>query len=384
MQSTSMYLVQSSMRIATTFMLFASAVRQGSAFVSKVSGPLSSLAYTSLSMSSVATTTEVPSWSNLQSKSKETIVGKALEAESALRKEGKGSAFVQNKLRKFQSEETPQITIFRDHAGWCPYCQKLMLLIEEKETPVKIELVPMRSYGDKPREFLQKVPNGLLPALEVKGQIITESQVIMELLDQWHTPEMGYKAMLPAKNDHAGKARYEKLARLERNLFSWWCTLIFRPEGPRLGGGGNPLKKLMGGGEDGDSAMSGSMEGFLDCMRQVDKELTSTKGPWFFDEKDHPTMIDFVYVSHVERMLASAAYWKGLNLRDPKWNLKGINAWLEAFEKRESYLAFKSDYYTHVKDIPPQYGPGYNGGFEEDRVAFSNLIDGKVCNVQFA
>ena len=364
-------------------MLFASAVRRGSAFVSRVSGPLTSLTYTSLSMSSVATT-EVPTWSDLQSKSKETIVGKALEAESTLRKEGKGSAFVQNKLRKFQSDETPQITIFRDHAGWCPYCQKLMLLIEEKETPVKIELVPMRSYGDKPKEFLQKVPNGLLPALEVKGQIITESQVIMELLDQWHTPEMGYKAMLPAESDRAGKARYEKLARLERDLFSWWCTLIFRPEGPRLGGGGNPLQKLMGGGGDGDSAMSGSMKGFLDCMGKVDEELTSTKGPWFFDEQDHPTMIDFVYVSHVERMLASAAYWKGLNLRDPKWNLKGINAWLEAFEKRESYLAFKSDYYTHCKDIPPQYGPGYNGGFEEDRVAFSDSIDGKVRNVQFA
>ena len=376
LRSTIMRLVHSSMHIATSFMLFASVIRRGSAFVSKVSGPLSSLAYTSLSMSSVAT--EVPTWSDLQSKSKGTAVGQALEKESALRKEGKGSAFVQNKLRKFQSEDTPQITIFRDHAGWCPYCQKLMMLIEEKETPVKIELVPMRSYGDKPREFLQKVPSGLLPALEVKGQIITESQVIMELLDKWHTPEDGYKPMLPKEDDRAGWARYDKLARLERSLFSWWCTLLFRPEGPRLGGGGNPLQKLMGGGGGGDSGMSGSMEGFLDCMRQVDKELTSTNGPWFFGDYDYPTMIDFVYVSHVERMLASCAYWKGLNLRDPKWNLKGINAWLEAFEKREAYVAFKSDYYTHVKDIPPQYGPGYNGGFEEDRVAFSNSIDGKV------
>ena len=28
-----------------------------------------------------------------------------------------------------------------------PYCQKTMLLIEEKEVPINIELVPMRSYG---------------------------------------------------------------------------------------------------------------------------------------------------------------------------------------------------------------------------------------------
>jgi len=123
------------------FMLFASAIRKGAAFVSKVSGPVSSLASTSLSMSTVAT--DVPTWSELQSKSKATVVGQALEQESALRKGGKGSAFVQSKLRKFQSDKEPEITIYRDHAGWCPYCQKLMLLIEEKEIPVKIDLVPI-------------------------------------------------------------------------------------------------------------------------------------------------------------------------------------------------------------------------------------------------
>lgn len=248
-----------------------------------------------------------------------------------------------------------------------------MLLVEEKEVPIKIDLVPMRSYGDKPQSFMRKVPGGLLPALEVNGQIITESQVIMELLDQWYPEEDGYKRMMPREDDRAGKQKYMKLANLERDLFRWWCTLVFRPEGPRLGGNGNPLTRLMGGGTEG---MSGAMNGFLDCLREVDRCLLETKGPWFFDEQDHPTMIDFVYVSHVERMLASCAHWKGLNLRDPKWNLKGINAWLDAFEKREAYLAFKSDYYTHVMDIPPQYGPGCDGGFEEDRIAFSRSILG--------
>lgn len=143
------------------------------------------------------------------------------------------------------------------------------------------------------------------------------------------------------------------------------------------GGGMNPLSKLMGGGNGGNGGMSGSMQGFFDCLKKVDNELQKTDSPWFF-ENEYPTMIDFVYVSHVERMLASCAYWKGLNLRDPKWGLNGINRWLDAFEKREHYLAFKSDYYTHVKDIPPQYGPGYDGGFEKDREAFSKSILGKV------
>lgn len=131
------------------------------------------------------------------------------------------------------------------------------------------------------------------------------------------------------------------------------------------------LRNLLGGG----AKMSGSMQGFLGCIQKVDEYLLASPGPWFF-QYDYPTMIDFVYVSHVERMLASCAYWKGLDLRDPKWNFKGLNRWLEAFEKRESYLAFKSDYYTNVKDIPPQYGPGNDGGFDDDRVTFSRNILG--------
>jgi len=36
----------------------------------------------------------------------------------------------------------------------------------------------------------------------------------------------------------------------------------------------------------------------------------------------------------------------------------GLEAWLEAFERRQTYAATKGDYYTHVTDIPPQYGDG--------------------------
>ena len=191
------------------------------------------------------------------------------------------------------------------------------------------------------------VPSGLLPALVVetsdgRKQTITESQVIMELLDQWHPVEEGYRQMMPAEDDAAARRRYQQLANLERDLFGWWCTLIFRPEMPGASTGGM-IGKLMGGT---DSGMSGSMKGFLDCLSKVDDALSSTTGPWFFDWAGPPTMIDFVYVSHVERMLASCAFWKGLNLRSDVYRkqLPALNAWLDAFEKREAYLAFKSDY----------------------------------------
>lgn len=333
--------------------------------------------YTKMSMSATSTDT---SWAVLQAVASKTATGAALNAEKESRANGTGAPFVQNKLRLFDSADRPKLTLYRDHAGWCPYCQKTMLLIEEKKIPINIELVPMRSYGDKPESFLRIVPSGLLPALTVetndgRKQTITESQVIMTLLDQFHPVEDGFRQMMPADNDAEGKSKYEKLANLERELFSWWCTLIFRPEGPGFSSGGM-LGKLMG--KD-DSSMSGQMKGFLDCVSKVDNALASTSGPWFFDFADHPTMIDFVYVSHVERMLASCAFWKGLDLRSDEYKRQfpALNAWLDAFEKRECYLAFKSDYYTHVMDIPPQYGPGCDGGFEDKRLAFQKGISGK-------
>jgi len=322
--------------------------------------------------------TDTESWAKLQSAASATAVGAALDAESDARKNGTGAPFVQNKLRLFGSEERPKLTLYRDHAGWCPYCQKTMLLIEEKQIPINIELVPMRSYGDKPQSFLQMVPSGLLPALLVetsdgRKQVITESQVIMELLDQWHPVEDGFRQMMPNESDAKGMQRYNELARLERELFSWWCTLIFRPESR---GAGGFFGKMMG---SEDTGMSVAMQGFLDCLSKVDDALASTSGPWFFDFADYPTMIDFIFVSHVERMLASCAFWKGLNLRSEKYRRQfpGLNAWLDAFEKRECYLAFKSDYYTHVKDIPPQYGPGYDGGFDNDRIEHQKSITGR-------
>lgn len=97
----------------------------------------------------------------------------------------------------------------------------LIAFANHQEIPIKIDLINMRSYGDKPREFLQKVPGGLLPAIEVQGQIITDSQVVMGLLDEWHSD--GYKAMMPEKDDSHAQELYGRLANLEREYVLLLC-----------------------------------------------------------------------------------------------------------------------------------------------------------------
>jgi glutathione S-transferase len=70
---------------------------------------------------------------------------------------------------------------------------QVWLLLEEKQIPYRMEKINMRSYGDKPQEFLQKVPSGLLPVVELDGRPITESLDIMMILERVCTALMLYQ-----------------------------------------------------------------------------------------------------------------------------------------------------------------------------------------------
>ena len=126
-------------------------------------------------------------WEAISAACHDTETGKKLAAEEALREKGEGLPHVTSKLRLFgHAEEDVRVTLYRDHAGWCPYCQKLWMMLELKQIPYRIERINMRSYGEKPASFLKKVPSGLLPVVELDGEIITESLVIMQILSLIH------------------------------------------------------------------------------------------------------------------------------------------------------------------------------------------------------
>ena len=150
--------------------------------------------------------------------------------------------------------------------------------------------VNMRSYGDKPPEFLRKVPSGLLPVLELDGQFITESLVIMQVLDD--TFADGHPNRMIPQKDSSLFDEANRLLGLERKLFGAWCSWLFRPGG------------LLGDGR----------REFESQLNAMDEELGKHEGPWFLPG-DAPTLVDLQYVTHVERMNASCLYWKGLKIR---------------------------------------------------------------------
>ena len=291
---------------------------------------------------SATTTHQTKEWTELKQISDKTDVAKNKIEQENLRKEGNAEANTDNLIYLYNAKGADEVrlTLFRDTAAWCPYCQKTWLMLLMKRVPFKVEKINMRSYGDKPKSFLDKVPSGLLPAIELDGQLMTESLRIMSTIEQVFTgPE--YKVMIPETEFD----RCNELLKLERELFGSWCGFIFRPS---FGGG--------------------ARSSFEKTLDRVEKALGVTAGPWFLENQEHPSLVDLQYVSHIERMNASCLYWKGLNLRGTKrWN--NIERWLRSFEELPEYRATKSDYYTHVMNIPPQYGPGYEDNTAEVKEA---------------
>merc|ERR1712086_412383 len=100
-----------------------------------------------------------------------------------------GPTNAQTHLRLFgQPETAARVTLFRDNHAWCPYCQKIWLWLEEKRVPYKIQKVTMFCYGEKEAWYKKKVPSGMLPAIEMDGQIVTESDVILHTLESQYGP----------------------------------------------------------------------------------------------------------------------------------------------------------------------------------------------------
>eukprot|EP00904_Undaria_pinnatifida_P006533 jgi/Undpi1/3009/HiC_scaffold_14.g06386.m1 len=303
-----------------------------------------------------------PSWPSLRSEVVATPTGERLEENKRLWEAGAGPPHTDAKLRLFGTTGEPRVIFYRDTAAWCPYCQKVWMMLEEKQIPYRIEKINMRSYGEKPSWYLSIVPSGLLPAISLDGQVIflrAKSLVIMQTLEATF-PEP--RRMLPDRDTPLFEEAV-RLLNLERELFRWWCQFVFRSgESSRP-----PLEKT---------------------LDEVNSALSSSPGPWFLPSSasaeeaangspdDGFSLVDLTYCpplfqspcrsfhfcvvdvgKDLERMAASTAYWKGLQLRgNPRW--AAINRWFEALEMRETYMATKSDFYTHVQDIPPQYGNG--------------------------
>jgi glutathione S-transferase len=253
-----------------------------------------------------------------------------------------GPTNAQARLRLFgQPESAVRVTLYRDHHAWCPYCQKIWLWLEERRIPYRVEKVTMFCYGEKELWYKRLVPSGMLPALALDGQLVTESDRILEVLEQAFGSlghGMGDPAVLP-------------LRRLERLLFRAWCQWLCMPHSGR-----------------GDAQARQQFRQWATAMEQA---LAAAGGPFLLGE-DLGTA-DLVFVPYVERMNASLAYYKGYLLRQEH---PAIDRWFRALEQRGTYRGTQSDFHTHCHDLPPQMGGCYANGNARQRELAARIDNG--------
>ncbi|CAN0158888.1 unnamed protein product [Pylaiella littoralis] len=285
---------------------------------------------------------KAPSWESLESMLDERQTPEEKGA-VALRGRGYGPTSALANLRLFDAPEgtEPRVTLYRDHAAWCPYCEKVWLLLEEKRIPYRVEKVPMRCYGNKPSWFSEVSPSGAVPVANIDGRIISESNVIMQVLEATFPDK---NPLLPAAGSPLAK-RVDPLLRLEREIFSAWFRWL---------------------------TSSGANSAAFDAAAdKVDKALKDGGGPYFLGKE--LSYVDLMFTPFLERMSASLPYYKGLEVRrNPRW--PNIDRWFDAMDTREVYRGAKSDYYTHCHDLPPQIG---GCRVEAAGVPFKDEIDGK-------
>ena len=204
--------------------------------------------------------------------------------------------------------------------------QKVWLWLELRQIPYRIRKVTMRCYGPKEKWFTAKVPSGMLPALELDGKLITESDVILQSLERAFGP------VGTGMND----PRVRHLRQLERSLFRAWCTWL--------------CYRLKGHQEQAAQAQ------FQEVAMQMEKALEKNGGRWLDPEDPNgpfPGTADLVFIPYVERMNASLAYFKGFAMREEH---PLIDRWLTSLEQLETYRGTQSDFHTHSHDLPPQMG----------------------------
>ena len=260
----------------------------------------------------------IPSWETLFE------IAKANTNAEWMRSDGQSPATapIPNNLSKIAPGQEVPVLLYKDTNSWCPYCERVMFALEEKEIPYQVEFIDL---GSKPQWYLDLVPTGLVPAAKVKGELIYESKDILLALEDKFLP-----SLLPSEstlNEAAQKALAD-------------C------ESPGLIQAG--YRFIWGRNDDGSSDTS--QEELLSWQTEFEAKLEALEellakypGDYFMGEF---SLVDIMYAPHLNRIAANLPVYRGYQIRGNE-RFPNLNRWLEALEERPAYARIKSDSTTN-------------------------------------
>lgn len=211
------------------------------------------------------------------------------------------------------------------HFALSPFCRKVRLVLAEKK--IEVELIEER-YWERGPEFLRRNPAGKVPVLKMDTTLLSDSQAIVEFLEELHPDP----ALLPQDP----RARAEA-----RRLVGWFDDKFHHEVTSKLVYERVNKKVMRGGYPDGRAIKEGAaaIKQHLDYMT------------WLLDHRrwlagDRMTLADFSAAAH----LSCVDY-----ISDVDWNRStAVKDWYAKIKSRPAFRSILADTVPGFAQ-PPHY-----------------------------
>ena len=199
--------------------------------------------------------------------------------------------------------------LYKDTNSWCPYCERVLFALEEKEIPYQVEFIDLAS---KPQWYLDLVPSGLVPAAKIKGELIYESKDILLALEDFAP------SLLPSDSS-LKEVAFKEINRCQSNgLIQTGYKLIWN-----CGSASNNHAS------DEILSLQKDFAAKLDATEQL---LAQYSGDYFLGEF---SLVDIMYAPHLNRLATNLPIYADYHLEDND-RFFHLNRWLKAIAFRSA------------------------------------------------
>lgn len=199
--------------------------------------------------------------------------------------------------------------------GLCPFVQRSLITMNYKNIPFEVKYIDL---ANKPDWFLEISPLGKVPVLKVENEILFESAVINEYIDETNSPSLHHKDPLKKAIERA----YIELAGV--------TTM-------------NYFNAASATDKDSYSIHKTNFEKNLSSI------LTKYKGPFF--RGNEFSLVDSSVIPLIQRLMLTGNFREDLVLSDE--NSAKLNSWLESTLSMDAVQNsvpenFEQDYKTYL------------------------------------
>jgi len=230
-----------------------------------------------------------------------------------------------DELTANENSEAPKVTLYRDTNGWCPFCERIWLILRAKGIPYDEQLI---SLQNKPSWYKALVPTTLVPAVLIHGddstnerRIVWESADILRALDEEFpdTPRMM----------HEDDANFQAALQMNEELQSAGLAFVY-------------------GGRNASLTEEDKMDRRTNFLGELDRLEAALReqGNGYFRLGKEFTAIDAIMVPTLERWRYQLPITTDIDILEGR---PGLVSWFKAMDAYEPYAGrVRGDRYSWV------------------------------------